>query len=153
MALFFHQICFIHCRLDIAQKCMHAVYCKAGYNKAGALQSHVNVYNDQKSPLDATNLWKKNNSSASQYAKKSRYIIYSRTNTQSKSSLQFALQNKFEIHLKISPKLICVLVFVVFSEQLISLRSLLEMNEKARFVQYLLIDDWNATEFNIIIFV
>ena len=35
---------------------MHAVYCKAAYNYAGALQSRINVDNDQQRPLDATNL-------------------------------------------------------------------------------------------------
>ena len=35
---------------------MHGVYCKAAYNWAGAIQSRINVYNDQKRPQDAANL-------------------------------------------------------------------------------------------------
>ena len=35
---------------------MYAVYCKAAYNKVGALQSRINVFDDQERPLDVTNL-------------------------------------------------------------------------------------------------
>ena len=38
---------------------MHAVYCKAANNYAGALQSHINMYNDQERSLDATRFIKK----------------------------------------------------------------------------------------------
>ena len=38
---------------------MHAAYCKAAFNKAGALQSHINVYSCQSRSLDANNFFEK----------------------------------------------------------------------------------------------